>query len=380
MRGYVVKKVDRRRDFLGLGLSILFVLGLLILPGLVLAQPATFADGVVKLPIVEDLPYNRSMELQLIPGSSPLTFEVRQSARTAAPLTAYSAFFDGRYLIVPEVWIGNVSYWADLRETGPGHYVMDSYGRNRQAVPPRTQPYQHQVWEWLPGEALDIGVGADGTAWAVGTSAYDYDYDDGYGYDYGNSLYMWDGYDWYEMGGSAIRVDVDPLGRPWIVNDDHEIWRMNRSGNWVRLHGAAHDIGVGADGSVWVVGVTERRGGYEIYKLGNYGWIRVEGTGVRIDVDPQGRPWVINHDDEIFRLENGIWRRMPGKAKDIGIGADGSVWVIGADDRAGGYGVYRFNGTGWDKVPGSARQVSVGPDGEPWVVNRDGDIFRSLGS
>lgn len=63
MRGYVVKKADGRRDFLGLGLSILFVLGLLILPGLALAQAATFADGIVRLPVVEDLPYNRSMEI-----------------------------------------------------------------------------------------------------------------------------------------------------------------------------------------------------------------------------------------------------------------------------------------------------------------------------
>jgi hypothetical protein len=164
MRGYVVKKADGRRDFLGLGLSILFVLGLLILPGLVLAQAATFADGIVRLPVVEDLPNNRSMELRLVPGSSPLAFELRQSARTDAPLTAYSAFFDGRYLIVPEIWIGNVSYWADLREAGPGYYVMDDYGRNPQAPLLRADAYQHQVWEWLPGEALDIGVGADGTA------------------------------------------------------------------------------------------------------------------------------------------------------------------------------------------------------------------------
>lgn len=369
MRGCVVKKVDGHRDFLGLGLSLLFVLGLLILPGLVLAQPATFANGVVRLPVVEDQPYNRSMELRLVAGSLPLAFELRQSVRTDAPSSAYSAFFDGRYLIVPEIWIGQVSYWADLREAGPGYYVMDSYGRNPQVVSPRTEDYRHQAWEWLPADALDIGVGADGTAWAVCSDAY--------GYAYG--LCVWDGYDWYEAGGAAIRVDVDPLGRPWIVNDDHEIWRLERSGFWVRMHGAAHDIGVGADGSVWVVGVTERRGGYEIFKLGKYGWIRVDGTGVRIDVDPQGRPWVINHDDEIFRLENGFWRRMPGKAKDIGIGADGSVWVIGAEERAGGYSVYRFNGTGWDKVPGSARQISVGPDGEPWVVNRDGDIFRSIG-
>jgi hypothetical protein len=113
--------------------------------------------------------------------------------------------------------------------------------------------------------------------------------------------------------------------------------------------------------------------------LGKHGWLRVDGAGVRIDVDPYGAPWVINDDDEIFRLEHDQWRRMPGKAKDIGIGADGTVWVIGIDTRAGGYGIYRFNGTGWDKVPGSGAQISVGPDGDPWVVNRDGDLYRSWG-
>lgn len=369
MRGNVVKPQDVRRDARGLGLSLLFVLGLLILPGLVLAEQATFVNGVVWLPVVEDLPYNRSMELQVIAGTQPLQFELRQSARTQAPLDGYSAFFDRAYLVIPEIIVGGIAYWADLREIAPGRFVLDGYGRNPARVPPRTEPYQHQMWEWLPGEALDIGVGADGTAWAVGTDAY--------GYDYG--LYVWDGYGWYETGGSAQRVDVDPLGRPWVVNEDHEIWRQERSGAWVRLPGAAHDIGVGADGSVWVVGVEPRRGGYEIFTLGSRGWIRVGGSGVRIDVDPEGRPWVINHDDEIYRLEAGLWRRIPGKAKDIGIGADGSVWVIGVDTRSGGYGIYRFNGTGWDKVPGSARQISVGPDGAPWVVNRDGDIYRSIG-
>jgi hypothetical protein len=41
MRGNVVKKTDERRDYRGLGLSVLVVLGLLILPGLVLARHVT---------------------------------------------------------------------------------------------------------------------------------------------------------------------------------------------------------------------------------------------------------------------------------------------------------------------------------------------------
>lgn len=356
----------------GLWLSVLLLLALLILPGLVKADHAYLEAGMVYLPVVEDEPYNLSMELRLVPSTFPVQFVLEHSARTNAALTASSAYYDGNFLIVPEIWIGNVSYWAELKETGRDRFLLDSYGRNTQQTIPRTEPYQHQMWEELPGEALDIGVGADGTVWAVGTN------ESGYG-DYNYGLYSWNGRRWNESSGSAVRVDVDPLGRPWVINIDNEIWRQERSGGWVRIPGAAHDIGIGADGSVWVLGATERRGGYEIFTLGSRGWLKVEGSAVRIDVDPTGVPWVINHNDEIYRLENGLWRRIPGKAKDIGIGADGSVWVIGADERAGGYGIYRYNGTGWDKIPGSASQISVGPDGAPWVVNRDRYIYRSLG-
>lgn len=357
-----------REDLRGLGLSLLLLLGLLILPGLVKAEHAYLENGTVYLPVVEGLPYNLSMELRQVSNTFPVEFRVEHSARTSARLTAASAFFDRDFLIVPEVWIGAIAYWAELREIGPDRFRLEGYGRNTQQRTPATGAWEHQGWEWLPGEALDIGVGADGTAWAVGMNPH--------GFDYG--LYSWDGRRWQESSGAAVRVDVDPLGRPWIINDEHEIYLLDR-GYWKRMPGAAHDIGIGADGSVWVVGVTERRGGYVIYTLGSRGWIRVEGLAVRIDVDPDGVPWVINADDQIYRLENGLWRRIPGKAKDIGIGADGSVWVIGADERAGGYGIYRYNGAGWGKVAGSARQISVGPDGEPWVVNRDGDIYRSFG-
>jgi hypothetical protein len=281
---------------------------------------------------------------------------------------ATTAWFEGDVLIVPEIWIAGLSYWAELRETAPGRFVLLEFGRNQQEVVDGGS-YQHQFWEQIPGAALDIGVGPDGSVWAVGQSTY--------GYDHG--LYYWDGYRWHEQRGGAVRVDVDARGRPWIVNDLHEIWLLDH-GRWERISGAAHDIGIGADGSVWVVGVAERSSGYAIYRLGRYGWIEHEGSGVRIDVAPDGTPWVVNEDDRIYRLEGNVWRRIPGSAKDIGIGADGSVWVVGADERAGGYGIWRYNGSGWTNVPGSGRQISVGPDGAPWVVNRTGDIYRGWGN
>ena len=138
MRGKVVYKLDKRAGdradqragYRGLGLSVLFVLALLILPGLVLADHATFANGIVILPVVEDYPRNSRLELRRIPGTSPLEFELLASGPSSAPLTASSPYFDGAFLVIPEIWIGTVSYWADLREIRLNRFRLDSYGRN----------------------------------------------------------------------------------------------------------------------------------------------------------------------------------------------------------------------------------------------------------
>jgi hypothetical protein len=342
---------------------------LLLMPLTSHAQNAWMEGGRVYLPVVEAYPHNVSLELRILRDTFPVEFILEETGPAEGPVRASSAYWDGNLLVLPEVWTKGVSYWAELREIAHDRFRLESYGPNPAAGAPGSGNYQHLDWQRMPGEARDIGVGADGSVWAVGA--------DDFGAEWG--LYRWDGSNWWESRGSAVRVDVDPWGNPWIINSDNEIYRLTR-GRWERLPGAANDIGIGADGSVWVVGVNSRRGGYSIFTLTPKGWLRVEGAGVRIDVDATGTPWVINDDDQIFRLEHGLWRRIPGRARDIGVGADGSVWVIGVDERAGGHSVYRYNGETWDRVPGSGSQISVGPDGEPWVVNREGTVYRSWGT
>lgn len=343
------------------------VLLLLAVPLTGQAQSAYVEGDRVYLPVVEAYPANKSLELRILRGGFPIVFALEATGPAQGPVRLSSAWYSGGLLIVPEVWIDGQSYWADLRVLSNTRFRLEAFGPN--PVSPGSGNYQHTDWQYMLDDVEDVGVGANGHVWAVSNSWYG----DGYG------LYEWDGKTWWESRGSAVRVDVDPHGNPWVVNEYNEIWRLLR-GHWELLSGAATDIGIGADGSVWVIGTNSRRGGYAIYRLDHFGWMRVEGAGVRIDVDAYGTPWVINDADEIFRLENGLWRRLPGRARDIGIGADGSVWAIGMDDRAGGHGIYRFNGSDWDKVPGSGSHISVGPDGEPWVVNRSGDLYRSFGN
>lgn len=70
------------------------------------------------------------------------------------------------------------------------------------------------------------------------------------------------------------------------------------------------------------------------------------------------------------------WDELPGGAKDIGASSDGSVWIIGESSESGGFGIYKWNGSGWTQANGGAVRIAVAPNGVPWIVNSSGDIFR----
>ncbi len=74
--------------------------------------------------------------------------------------------------------------------------------------------------------------------------------------------------------------------------------------SWERLPGAAKDIGIGADGSVWVIGTNGTGGGYGIYKWQVSGWSKIDGGAVQISVDNNGISWVVNSGDQIYRCVN----------------------------------------------------------------------------
>jgi hypothetical protein len=139
--------------------------------------------------------------------------------------------------------------------------------------------------------------------------------------------------------------------------------------------GGATDIGVGANGSVWVIGTNPTGGGYGVYRWTGAGWAAMPGGAVRIAVDPRGNPWVVNSVHQIYRWTGSAWARYPGAAVDVGVGANGAVWVIGTNPTAGGYAIYRWNGAGWAATPGGAVAIAVDPSGNPWVINSAHQIY-----
>lgn len=67
------------------------------------------------------------------------------------------------------------------------------------------------------------------------------------------------------------------------------------------MPGTARDIGIGADGMVWVLGITSYYGGYDMYWWSGADWVFSQGTGVAISVARGGKPWVVNSFHDTFR-------------------------------------------------------------------------------
>lgn len=74
---------------------------------------------------------------------------------------------------------------------------------------------------------------------------------------------------------------------------------------WQKLPGLGTDIAVGADGSVFIISATQETasGGNAIYKWNGSSWIKINGAGLRIAVDPSGNPWMINAQNKIYRYQ-----------------------------------------------------------------------------
>jgi len=148
------------------------------------------------------------------------------------------------------------------------------------------------VWDQMPGTATDIGIGADGSVYAVGTQ--DVSPTGGY------NIMKWNGSGWDTMPDCAgIHIAVAPNGIPWVVNKSHLVFRYGGTYLWDTLTGIeGNDIGIGANGSVFVTGKDSTAAGYQapIYSFANNQWNTVPDVsgGVSISVDPAGKIYFID--------------------------------------------------------------------------------------
>jgi len=77
--------------------------------------------------------------------------------------------------------------------------------------------YDGRAWEQIPGAAMDIGIGANGSVWVIGTDS---------------APYLWDGKTWIKHDGLINNLSVDPKGYVWATNVERNIWVDKRSAGY----------------------------------------------------------------------------------------------------------------------------------------------------
>jgi hypothetical protein len=234
----------------------------------------------------------------------------------------------------------------------------------------QTASGQSVLWDKRPGLVIDISGNSNGAFWALGIERVN---------ESGYKVFRFDEIDWVRDYNAppGRRVAVGPEGDIWILDDLNNIHRYTAGS--VQSLGQAHDIAVGADGSVWIIGMPEVAGGFRIYKWSGSGWTNFAGGAVRIAVEPDGTPWVVNAAGDIFRFNAAANRfeHKPGKAHSVHAGASGAVWMLGTDPIVGGYPIYLWNAgkQDWDAY-GSYGAVDITEvAGRPWIVQDDGSTF-----
>jgi hypothetical protein len=104
---------------------------------------------------------------------------------------------------------------------------------------------------------------------------------------------------WQSVKGTLERLDVDPQGRPWGIDNDGKVFVYSDNA-WIEDVKApsASDIGVGGDGSLYVVGadINKELGGGRVYlRDGQSGeWTAQAGRLSAISVTPDGKAFGVN--------------------------------------------------------------------------------------
>ena len=244
--------------------------------------------------------------------------------------------------------------------------------------------------------AADIGIGSEGDAYVVGLDGNLYYYNlvlDTYSIVSGNTNIE-----------PITRVDVDMDGIPYVVCNTGDSYFLDCNNNWVKLSGCANDIGVGRGGEVWKVGCDSRAGGYGIWKLFcpckcdggcdrkcmkykqmNYFssiariksskcfWYRIEGGANRIDVTPDGNPWVLTDKGDVYGYDGVNWHYVKGvQGLDITVSNESMTFVVGLDKSI--YALNKNKEISWTEISGAGLQISAGPLSQPWIVGSDNNI------
>lgn len=241
---------------------------------------------------------------------------------------------------------------------GPISFPTINMGSSVDVTAPK--PTSGSNWLSVPGEALDIARGDDGTTYIVSTEK------------------LPNGFKVYQRAKTAKAWTLlSSTGATRIAASGHEAWIVNSVGNvysqmgtgWVPVRApVAQDIGASAKG-VWLVGVDGR-----IYHRVGKGWQPAAGSALRIDADSNGRPWIVDKQGDVYVHDNNLkWQRVAGaSALDVAVDQPGLAHIVGKD---GSIYVWDAKSNKWVPLSkgGDHSAIAVG-GGQVWSVNATNQI------
>lgn len=216
------------------------------------------------------------------------------------------------------------------------------------------QPFH---WEKHEGELNVVAVGAGNH--------------DVWGVNHLEHIYNWDGNKWHKIEGAAVNVSVGVDGTVWVVNKAHEIYRYDRvAQKWSIVPGQLVQVSVGSANHIWGVNHLEN-----IYRwdAANNKWDAIEGAATNVSVGADGTAYVVNKAHDIYRWEGNRWQVVAGELVQIHVANANKV--VGVNHLGH---VYRLHdGSRWEKLDGELSWVAVGQQGELWGVNSGHNIFKA---
>jgi len=141
--------------------------------------------------------------------------------------------------------------------------------------------------------------------------------------------------------------------------------------------GKATDIAYGVNGKMYVIGYNGPGVSDHYIWYWDGDWYQMPGAAVRIAIEGDNTPWVVNSNHRIYRWNGSNWSLMPGLATDIAAGGS-NIYMTGYENPQPQYGqkIWQWNGLGWSQIPGNGVKIATDPSGNVVVVNSQNQEFR----